>query len=266
VIDVAQNYTFGLPVAASSFAERLDSSLNILHVGMAAIFVLWGIFFTYCLVKFRARPGRAAEYHGWKSELGSWMPDAAVLAFEIWLIFIFGLPLWSHVKEEFPAAESSHVVEMVAEQFAWGFHYAGPDGQFARKDPKQVTMSNPLGLDETDPAGKDDYITYNELHVPLGKPTLLYMTSKDVIHSFFVPEFRVKQDVVPGMRSPLWFEPIKAGRFEIGCAQLCGTGHYAMRGEVAVYSPEEYDAWAARMSGAKQAAAAAAEPAEDWAE
>lgn len=264
MIDVSQNYTFGLPIAASTYAERLDSSLGILHAGMIAIFVVWSVFFVYCLVKFRARPGRAADYHGWKSELGSWAPDAAVLSFEIWLIFLLGLPLWSHVKEDFPAAADSHVVELVAEQFAWGFHYAGPDGKFAKKDPKQVTMSNPLGLDEADPAGQDDYITYNELHVPLGKPTLLYMTSKDVIHSFFVPEFRVKQDVVPGMRSPLWFEPNRPGRFEIGCAQLCGTGHYAMRGEVIAYEPADYDAWAAGMAQAKVAAAPA--PTADWSE
>ncbi|MBI4051447.1 MAG: hypothetical protein HY400_02965, partial [Elusimicrobia bacterium] len=89
----------------------------------------------------------------------------------------------------------------------------------------------------------DDLVTVNELHIPLKKPTLVTMTSKDVIHSFFVPEFRIKQDVVPGMQAKIWFEPTQTGKFEIGCAQLCGLGHFRMRGDVFVHTPEEYQNW-----------------------
>lgn len=240
------NYTFGLPIAASTYAGKVDLALNILHWGMVSMFVAWGIFFTYCLVRFRTKKNPAASYEAAKKGgLISFVPDALVLGFEIWLIFFLGLPIWAEIKEDFPRDADSNVVEMVAEQFAWGFQYAGPDGQFGQRDPKQISSGNTIGLDANDPEGKDDFVSINELHVPLGKPTVIYMYSKDVIHSFFVPEFRVKQDTVPGMRIPLWFEPNRTGRFEIGCAQLCGLGHYRMRGEVVVHTPEDFEVWKA---------------------
>ncbi len=250
-----KNYTFGLPVQASTYADKVDNALNLLHVGMALIFVLWLIFFVYCLVRFRKRSGHAAEHAPFKSVWTSFIPDAFVLGFELWLVFMYGLPIWSHIKEKFPADAESVVVQMTAEQFSWGFQYAGPDGKFGRRDPKFMSIGNPLGIDHDDPASADDIVTRNEMHVPLGKPTVLYMTSKDVIHSFFVPEFRTKQDVVPGLQTKLWFTPNKVGRYEIACAQLCGTAHYAMRGEVVVVTPEEFEAWLQQMAATKAAAA-----------
>lgn len=248
------NYTFGLPIAASTYAGHIDAALALLHWVMIGIFVLWGIFFTYCLVRFRKGKTPQADYHVVKKgAVLSFMPDAGVLIFELWLIFAIGFPVWSAIKDEFPAAADSNVVEMVAEQFAWGFQYAGADGIFGKKDPAQINSGNTIGIDQNDPAAKDDILSINELHVPLGKPTILYMTSKDVIHSFFVPEFRTKQDVVPGMRIPLWFEPTKAGRYEIGCAQLCGLGHYRMKGEVVVHTPDEFEAWKAQQLADAQA-------------
>ena len=247
------NYTVGLPVAASTYAARVDYTLHLIHWAMGIIFVLWGLFFTFCLIKFRRKDGVPADYAAAsKGGLLSFAPDIAVLVFEIWLIFFLGLPIWAQIKEEFPKDADSNVVQLVAEQFAWGFQYAGPDGQFGRRDAKQISSANTIGIDANDPAAKDDFVSLNELHVPLGKPTILYMTSKDVIHSFFVPEFRVKQDVVPGMRVPLWFEPTKLGRYEIGCAQLCGLGHYRMRGEVVVETPEDFAAWQTAQLKEKQ--------------
>lgn len=254
-MDILQNYTFGLPIAASTYAARIDRSLGILHWAMITIFVLWGIFFVFCLIRFRKKHGLAAD-HGaaHRNVFFSYLPDAMVLGFELWLVFLFGLPIWSHVKEEFPEEGRSNVVHLTAEQFAWGFQYAGPDGAFGRKDPKQIGSGNTLGIDETDPVAADDIVSLNELHVPLGKPTILKMTSKDVIHSFFVPEFRTKQDVVPGMEQVLWFQPTRAGRYEIGCAQLCGLGHYRMRGDVIVHEPEEFQAWLDAKQSEKAAA------------
>jgi cytochrome c oxidase subunit 2 len=230
---------------------------------MILIFVLWFSFFVYCLVRFRRK---AASYQGWKHHVVSFVPDGLVLLFELWLIFVFGLPLWSQIKEDFPTESDSNVVEMTAQQFSWGFHTPGADGRFGKKDPSLVSVTNQLGLDPDDPADKDDLVHYNELHVPLGKPTILYMTAKDVIHSFFVPEFRVKQDIVPGLRTPLWFEPTRVGRYEIGCAQLCGVGHYVMRGDVVVDTPEDYEKWLASQAADKQASALAAVSLEDWSE
>ncbi len=227
----------GLPVAASTYAGQVDMALHILHIGMAIIFVLWFAFFVYCLFRFRAGKNPQASYAGWKGHMSSFLPDVLVLSFELWLIFALGLPVWADIKQNFPPAEESNVVEMVAEQFSWGFQQAGPDGQLGRRDVQYMNTSNPLGIDPEDTAGADDIVSHNIIHVPLDKPTLLYMSSKDVIHSFFVPEFRVKQDVVPGLRTPLWFKPTQPGVYEIGCAQLCGTGHYVMRGTLIVDPP-----------------------------
>jgi cytochrome c oxidase subunit II len=260
------NYTFGLPIAASTYAGEIDRSLHILHAAMVLIFVLWSSFFVYCLVRFRQGRAASADHKGWKSHAASFVPDAMVLVFELWLIFALGLPVWSKVKVDFPDPATANVVELVAQQFSWGFHYPGADGQFGRKAPAFVSVTNQLGLDPQDAAGKDDLVFFHDLHVPLGKPTIIYMTSKDVIHSFFVPEFRVKQDVVPGMKTPLWFEPTKTGKYEIGCAQLCGTGHYVMRADLYVDTPEDHEAWLAARQADKSAGQPAAAAAEDWSE
>lgn len=261
---MSSNYGWGLPVAASTYASKIDGSLHILHGAMILIFVLWAIYMAYCLVAYRASKHPVAVY---TKEHSKWalLPDWIILAFEIWLIFIVGIPIWAHIREELPKPENATVVNLTAEQFAWTFHYPGPDGKFGKQVGKLVNADNPLGIDPDDEAGKDDLVSVNELHVPMGKPVLLSMSSKDVIHSFFVPEFRTKQDIVPGMRIPLWFEPTMTGQFEIGCAQLCGTGHYRMRGDVFVTSPEDFDAWLQKKAQEKSAVTpAAAAPTEVW--
>ncbi|MBI4063588.1 MAG: cytochrome c oxidase subunit II [Elusimicrobia bacterium] len=236
------NYGWGLPTAASTFAKEIDFGIYLIHAAMFAIFILWGIFFVYLLIRYRARPGVAAKHeeHG---ILASLIPDFIVLAFELCLIFLYAIPSWSRIKVETPGAQDSLTVEVTAEQFAWDIHYPGPDGKFGRRDPALVHASNVLGLDPNDPSALDDIVTVNEMHIPLGRPTLMGLTSKDVIHSFFVPDFRIKQDAVPGMRIPVWFEPTKTGKFEIGCAQLCGFGHALMRGDVFVHAPKEFENW-----------------------
>lgn len=239
------NYGWLLPVAASTYAKDIDWGIWVIHVAMIAIFILWGIFFTYLLVKYRARPGVAAQREDKHAgHLKSLAPDIAVMIFEIGLIFFYAIPVWSRVKLEFPRPEESNQVDVIAEQFAWNVHYPGADGKFGRRSPDLVHFNNPIGLDRDDPAAQDDIVGANELHMPLGKPTLIRLSSKDVIHSFFVPEFRLKQDAMPGMTIPVWVEPSLAGKFEISCAQLCGFAHSLMRADVFVHTPEEFDAWA----------------------
>jgi len=240
---VEYGFEMGLPEAASSYAGRIDSLLSILHVVMIAMFVIWGVYFVYCLVVYRDRDGRTAAYHT-EGERASFLPDGLVLAFELWLILVFGIPLWAQVKEETPPPADALQVHVVAQQFAWNFHYPGPDGKFGRRSVALVTASNAIGLDESDPAARDDWTTINVLHVPVDRPVILDMTSKDVIHSFQVANFRNKQDVVPGMKTMYWFQATKVGKFEIGCAQLCGIGHTQMRGDIYVDTPEDYESWA----------------------
>jgi len=132
---------------------------------------------------------------------------------------------------------------VVGEQFAWNIHYPGPDGKFGRTDVTKVSADNPLGLDRSDPAAKDDITTINQLYLPEGRPALIHLSSKDVIHSFGLYEMRVKQDAVPGMSMPVWFVPTRPGEYEITCSQLCGLGHFRMRGFVTIQTDADFKKW-----------------------
>ena len=142
-----------------------------------------------------------------------------------------------------PAPEGTPIIEVMGEQFAWNFRYSGPDGVFGRTDPSLISGTNPFGLDKTDPAAKDDIVSINQLHLPEGKPARMRIRSHDVIHSFYLPYQRVKQDAVPGMQIELWFVPDRSGQYEIACSQLCGLGHYRMRAFLTVEPQEAYDKW-----------------------
>jgi cytochrome c oxidase subunit 2 len=119
----------------------------------------------------------------------------------------------------------------------------GPDGQFGRRDVHLVDNNNPLGIDPNDPAAKDDITVTGELHVPVDRPVIVEVSSKDVIHNFALPAMRIAQDAIPGSIIPMWFKPIKTGTYEIVCGQLCGLGHYGMKGSIVVDNPTDYQAW-----------------------
>ena len=241
-MDTVQMYGWWLPVQASTYAAQLDRQLDIFHAAMVLIFVCWGAYLAYCLIKYRAKPGVAAVYEH-KGILASLVPDGIILAFELIMIFAIGLPVWAKVMEKFPDEKQANVVHVVAQQFAWNIHYPGPDEKFGKRNVALVSPGNPIGLDANDPDAKDDVLSINQFYVPIGKPTLVYLTSMDVIHSFNVPAFRTKQDATPGLRVRIWFEPNRLGTFEIACAQLCGLGHYRMRGDVIVQTQDEFNAW-----------------------
>ena len=255
-------YGWWLPLNLSSIGGPLDRLFYILHVFMALLFVGWSAFFLYSLWRFRARPGHRAEYNPQTGTLNTYF-EGAVIVFELVLIFVFSLPLWASAKYQLPPAESAVPVEVVAEQFAWNIRYPGPDGKFGRKAAALMHSGNPIGLDRQDPASKDDIVTANELWVPSGKPVLVTLTSKDVVHSFFLPVLRVKQDAVPGQAIQIWFQATDNGDFEIACAQLCGMAHYRMMGKLLIRSPKEFDAWLAQRASAASAAAAPA-ASSDW--
>ena len=132
------------------------------------------------------------------------------------------------------------MVRVVAEQFAWNVHYPGADGRFGETSIALVTPANPLGLDRGSPYGKDDIVLLGEMHVPVGRPLVIQLSSKDVIHSFGVPAMRVKRDVIPGLLASVWFTPTVTGEFDIACSQLCGIGHYRMRGALIVESDADF--------------------------
>jgi cytochrome c oxidase subunit II len=245
----------GLPPLATAHGGQIDSLIGWMHVFMLILFVGWGAFFVYVLFRFRQSRNPVANYPGVRSHASSYL-EGGVLVIEMVFLFAFSIPLWAARVDHRPAESEALVVHLTGEQFAWNVRYAGPDGVFGRTDIKLIDVqSNPLGVDRSDPAAKDDVTTLNQLYLPANKPIIVKLRSKDVIHSFNVPEFRVKQDAIPGLTIPIWFIPNvttaemrrRSGnpefQYEIACAQLCGLGHYRMRGFVTVLSPEEFQKW-----------------------
>ena len=237
-----------LPIVASAHGQEVDRVIYMVHLLMALLFIGWSFYFVVVLFKFRRKRNPKASYEGAHSHVSTAI-EAGIIVCEAVLLLGLSIPFW--VKHVVALPESHDVVEIHvnAQQFAWNIHYPGPDGLFGKTDWKFFDkQSNPMGLDPDDPAGKDDVTTINQLHLPVGKTALIYLTSRDVLHSFFIPVMRVKQDVIPGMRIPVWFTPIKTGQWEIACAQLCGLGHYRMRGFLTVHSLEEYEKWVKEQS------------------
>jgi cytochrome c oxidase subunit 2 len=141
------------------------------------------------------------------------------------------------------ASDNPLRLRVIGEQFQWTFHYPGADGVFGKTAAEKVdTATNPAGLDKSDPHALDD-IVVSELRIPVDRPIIAEVTSKDVIHSFFVPVLRVKHDAIPGMRFPVWFEAARTGNYEVACAQLCGNNHYSMRALMVVQTPTEFEEW-----------------------
>jgi cytochrome c oxidase subunit 2 len=245
----------GLPPLASQHGGALDHTLGLVHLLMLVLFVGWGAFFVYVLVRFRSRRHPKADHAGVTGHTSSWLEGAVALA-EAVLLVGFSIPLWADRVDRFPPPQEATRVRVVAEQFAWNVHYPGEDGVWGRTEASLVDVqSNPLGLDRDDPAGKDDVTTLNHLYLPVGRPALVQLTSKDVIHSFALQEMRIKQDVIPGSSIAVWFVPSvttdemrqKTGNekfeYEISCAQLCGLGHYRMKGYVHIQTPEAFASW-----------------------
>lgn len=232
-----------LPIVASAHGHEIDRIIILVHCLMAALLIGWGTFFILALFRFNRKKNPKADYYGVRSHVSSSLEVAVVIA-EAILLVGFSIPFWAKQVNAFPERADTHEIKVIAEQFAWNIHYPGVDGIFGKTDIQYFDrQSNPIGLNPNDPNGKDDVVTINQMHLPIGRPVIIHLTSKDVMHSFSLPVMRVKQDIIPGMSIPTWFIPTKTGNFEIACAQLCGLGHYRMKGSLIVESPEEFEQW-----------------------
>ena len=236
------NEFIGMPPNASEHGYQIDHIIEFCHWFMAALFVGWSAFFIYVLLRFRRSKHPVADHEGVKSGISTHLEFAVVLI-EAVLLIGFAIPLWAKRVNSFPEDKDAIIVHAIGQQFNWNFHMPGPDGVFGRRDIALVTPSNGLGLDPDDPASKDDLVFLGELHVPKDRPVIIELSSKDVIHNFALPHMRSAQDAIPGSIVPMWFKPIKTGTFEIVCGQLCGYGHYSMKGSLVVDEPAEYQAW-----------------------
>lgn len=197
-----------LPPDGSQHGPAIDNLIVLVHWLMVILFVGWGFFYVYTLIRFRKKNNPKASYTGVKNHFSSYL-EVGVLVVEVILLVGFSIPLWSKRVDDFPPEKDATRIHIVAEQFAWNVHYPGPDGRFGRRDIKLIDSENPLGLDRSDPDAKDDITTINQLNLPVNKPVIIDLTTKDVIHSFSLPFYRVKHDAIPGMMIPLWFTPVK---------------------------------------------------------
>ena len=236
-----------LPAAASAHAGGIDRELAIVHIVMLALFAGWCAYLGWVL--FRFRRGRQPEPQDAEaSGRVAMYVTAAVVVFEAVMLIGLSLPMWFARQGPPPADSNAVAVRVVAQQFAWNIHYPGADGQFGETRPDMAGPDNPVGLDRTSPHGADDIVT-GLMHVPVGRQVVVQLTSKDVIHSFGLPNFRVKQDVIPGMIATVWFTPTLTGQFDIACSQLCGLAHYRTRSVVVVESAEDFARFLADEAG-----------------
>ena len=276
----------GLPINSASHGLMIDNMIGWVHWVMLALFVGWCIYLIITIIKFSAKLNPKADYNGVQSHYSQYV-EYGVIIVEAFLLIGLSIPLYAQLKTTLPNDNDVHHVRIVAQQFAWNIHYPGDDGKFGRTNIKLVDEeSNPIGLDRNSPFGADDFVTINQMHLPVNKQVMIHLSSKDVIHSFGIPEMRIKQDAIPGMTIPFFFTPTMTTSeflnkiknterynpkgnygfdketwenlnnkskneyrgYQIACAQLCGNSHYKMRGFVTIDTDAEYNAWLAMQA------------------
>ena len=234
----------------------MDDTITATFWITGVVFVVVVFFMAYCAFRYRYKPERRAEYEPENKKLEWWL--TGMTAVGVAALLTPGLFVWDQFVT---VPDDADEVEVVAQQWSWMFRLPGADGVLGKSDPRRIGYDpdyNPFGLDPNDPNGQDDLlIESDELHIPLDRPLKVLLRSIDVLHDFYVPQFRAKMDMVPGLVSYYWFTPIRTGTFDILCFELCGTGHYAMRGSVVVDDEAAYQAWLQDLPTFAQSLAAA---------
>jgi len=238
------------PENVSTFGSELDQLFAMIYYASVAIFfITYGILIAF-IIMYRHQEGRRAyHYHGNNLMEFTWtlLPTFLFAGIGLW-----SDDAWTKSKSAYRVPNPDVTIDVLGYQsgFGWQFRYPGPDGVFGKKERNQISSANPFGIDSNDVHGKDDLVIISpggarpvEAHLPINKNVLVNLSSNDVLHSFFLPNFRVKQDAVPGQWIKVWFNGTKAGRYEIACAELCGSGHYNMRGLLIMDSQQDYDVW-----------------------
>lgn len=227
----------GISEHASAIDAQFMRTLIVVGIAFVSSQVLLGLY----VWKYRDRAdGKVIYTHG-NAKLEALAMGVTAVTFVI--IAVLGQKVWAQLHLTDPPADALQV-EVTGQQFVWNIRYPGPDGTFGRTDPKLINdQENPVGLDPKDPASKDDIVSVNRMAIPVNRSIQVFLRSKDVTHSFFVPALRFKQDTTPGLRVPIHFKALKTGEYEIACAELCGLGHYKMKGYLMVLPEEEFNAW-----------------------
>lgn len=237
------------PPVASAHGAGVDGVIRYLALSTGTVLIVGTVVLSWLLWRYgRGRPAGQPTVSRRAERWWSLTPVVIIAVLAEAGVLAKGLPVWEMIYGATPP--DALVVEVTAQQFEWIVRYPGKDGVFGRARPDLANAaSNPAGLDADDPAALDDVVTRGGLHVPVGRAVQLRLQARDVLHAFSVAQFRVKQDVVPGMVITTQFVPTVVGRYEIACAELCGAAHYRMRGRVFVHTPDEYEAWLSSQAG-----------------
>jgi cytochrome c oxidase subunit 2 len=222
----------------------IDDTINITFWITGVVFFAVVTFMAYCVFRFRHQEGRRAAYNPENKKLEWWLSVGTAIG--VAAMLAPGLVVW-HQFVTVPAEATD--VEVMGQQWQWSFRLPGKDGRLGTTNVRNISADNPMGLNRDDPYGQDDVLIDNgELHLLVGKPVKVLLRSIDVVHDFYVPEFRAKMDMVPGMVTYFWITPIRTGTFDVLCAELCGVAHAQMRGKVIVEEEKDYHAWLEKQS------------------
>jgi len=254
------NYAIGMTPNASEHGYLVDHMLGFVHWFMLILFVGWTVFLAYSFWRFRMSKNPKADYHGVRGHASTHI-EIGVVIVEAILLLGFAFPLWIHQADDYPTTSDTIKLRAMGEKFLWNFQYPGNDLMLSTWNPRYINNSlNPTGKDLLDPNGKDDFVNPGTMKLPVGRPVIVDVTSKDVIHNLALVPMRSAQDACPGVKSHMWFKPVKTGTWDIICGQLCGPGHAQMRAVLEVVEPKEYDDWAKEQSTNAAAKNAAATP------
>jgi cytochrome c oxidase subunit 2 len=246
------NGFFGITANASEHGGLVDHMLGFVHWFMLALFVGWSIFLLVVLYRFRASRNRKADYHGVRGHASTHI-EIGVVIVEVILLLGFAFPLWSHQADDYPTDPNTIKMRALGEKFLWNFQYPGNDLMLSTWSPRYVSgASNPVGIDRLDPNSKDDFVNPGTMRLPVNRPVIVDVASKDVIHNLAMVPMRAAQDATPGVKAHMWFKPVKEGTWDIICGQLCGPGHAQMKAVLEVVSEKDFDDWAKEQSSAAQ--------------
>jgi cytochrome c oxidase subunit II len=251
---------FALPELASEHGELVDHMNAFVHWFMAILFIGWSIYLCRVFWRYNAKRNPKASYRGMTGHSTTHV-EIGVVIVEAILLLGFAFPLWSRQADEYPREGKVIKLRAVGEQFKWTFHYAGNDDMLGAIDPRLTTQTNSIGQDKSDPNGKDDFLVGGKMTLCVGRPVIIDVRSKDVIHNLSIVPMRASQDATPGVKSHMWFTPTKVGEWDIICAQLCGSGHANMKATIEVLSEKDFDTWLKGNSDDALKASAPAAPA-----
>lgn len=220
---------------------NVDHTIIITFWVTGVVFVGIILFTAYCVFKYRYREERRAQYEPENKKLEVWLTVLTALGVAVMLAP--GLWVWNDFVTV-PQEAEDNLFEVVGQQWGWSYRFPGQDGILGTTDTKFINFDNPFGVDPQDPNGQDDILVDDsEVYIPVDRPIKVLLRSIDVLHDFYVPQFRAKMDLVPGMVTYFWFMPTKKGTYEILCFELCGVGHYSMRGSVVVEDQSVFQEW-----------------------